>query len=88
MLFIVIIIFLGVVLVDFLVRGLRNPLSHVPGPWYSRYTTVVLTYVTITGRRTHYVHGLHEKYGTYVMFLYKRPKLILLQRQGCTRQSP
>jgi hypothetical protein len=58
-------VLLGVFLLDFLVKGLRNPLSHVPGPWYSRYTTLVLTYVTISGRRTHYVHELHEKYGTY-----------------------
>jgi hypothetical protein len=65
MLFIVISVFFGVLLIEFLLRGLLNPLSHVPGPWYSRYTTLVLTYVTISGRRTHYVHELHEKYGTY-----------------------
>ncbi|KAF9873073.1 cytochrome P450 [Colletotrichum karsti] len=46
--------------------GLRNPLSHVPGPWYTRFTHYVLKYQTMTGRRIHYVHDLHTQYGPIV----------------------
>jgi len=42
---------------------MRNSLSHVPGPWYSRWTSAVLTYHWLQGRRAIYVQHLHEKYG-------------------------
>jgi hypothetical protein len=45
------------------IQGLRNPLSHIPGPWYSRLTSLVLMYHWLRGRRAFYVQELHEKYG-------------------------
>ncbi|KAB5578826.1 cytochrome protein [Coniochaeta sp. 2T2.1] len=47
-------------------RALSSPLSHLPGPWYSIFTDVVLTYHWLTGRRAVYVHKLHETYGPVV----------------------
>jgi hypothetical protein len=43
-----------------------NTLSSIPGPWYSRFTHLVLKFYTLTGRRIHYVHSLHHKYGGVV----------------------
>jgi cytochrome P450 len=43
-----------------------NALSSIPGPWYSRFTHLVLKFYTLTGRRIHYVHSLHHKYGGVV----------------------
>ena len=49
-----------------LVSGLRCPLAAIPGPWYSRFTHLVLKYEVIRGRRVFYVHHLHQKYGPLV----------------------
>lgn len=38
----------------------------MPGPWYSRYTDAVLKYHIFTGRRIHYIHDLHHRYGSVV----------------------
>ncbi|KAK5074575.1 hypothetical protein LTR70_010145 [Exophiala xenobiotica] len=44
----------------------RGPLAAIPGPWYSRFTDIVLKYYIFTGRRIHYIHQLHQKYGSVV----------------------
>lgn len=44
-------------------KVLLNPLSKIPGPWYSKYTDVVLRKLWLGGGKTQYVHALHEKYG-------------------------
>ena len=49
-----------------LVTGLQSRLAKVPGPWYSRFTHLVLKYETIRGRRAFYVHDLHLQYGPIV----------------------
>ncbi|TDZ33989.1 putative sterigmatocystin biosynthesis P450 monooxygenase STCB [Colletotrichum spinosum] len=49
-----------------LLSGFRNPLSHVPGPWYTRFTHYVLKYQTMTGNRMYYVDSLHARYGPVV----------------------
>jgi cytochrome P450 len=41
-------------------------LSSIPGPWYSRFTHLILKFYIITGRRIHYVDSLHQKYGSVV----------------------
>ncbi|KAH7395401.1 cytochrome P450 [Phaeosphaeria sp. MPI-PUGE-AT-0046c] len=41
-------------------------LLSIPGPWYSRFTHLVLKFYIITGRRIHYVDSLHQKYGSVV----------------------
>lgn len=40
-----------------------NPLAKLPGPWYSKYTDVVLKRLWLGGSKTQYVHALHKKYG-------------------------
>lgn len=49
-----------------LLKALRSPLATVPGPWYSRFTHLVLKYEIMRGRRIFYVHDLHERYGPIV----------------------
>jgi cytochrome P450 len=43
-----------------------SPVSSIPGPWYSRYTNLVLGYHILTGRRMFYIDELHQKYGGVV----------------------
>ncbi|OAQ70277.1 cytochrome P450 [Pochonia chlamydosporia 170] len=45
---------------------LTNPISKVPGPWYSKWTDLVARYHYFTGQKVFYVHGLHKRYGPYV----------------------
>jgi len=45
---------------------LYRSLSSVPGPWYSRFTHLVLKFHIISGRRIHYVDSLHQKYGSVI----------------------
>lgn len=49
-----------------LIKGLRSPLSKLPGTWHSKYTNVVLRFYTLTGRRIFYVDDLHKSYGDVV----------------------
>ena len=49
-----------------LLKGLHCPLAKLPGPWYSRYTNLVLKYYTLTGKRIFYIHNIHERYGPVV----------------------
>ncbi|KAL2284139.1 hypothetical protein FJTKL_09121 [Diaporthe vaccinii] len=44
-------------------KVLLSPLAKVPGPWYSKYTDVVLKRLWLGGSKTQYVHDLHKKYG-------------------------
>ncbi|CAH0023585.1 unnamed protein product, partial [Clonostachys rhizophaga] len=43
-----------------------SPLRSIPGPWYSRFTCIVLIGYILAGRRIHYVDSLHREYGTVV----------------------
>ncbi|OBT39076.1 hypothetical protein VE00_09912 [Pseudogymnoascus sp. WSF 3629] len=43
-----------------------NPLARLPGPWYTKWTSIVLKYNIIKGNRALYVHDLHNKYGALV----------------------
>ncbi|TGO70748.1 hypothetical protein BELL_0673g00030 [Botrytis elliptica] len=40
-----------------------NPLSRLPGPWYTKWSSGILKYNIIKGTRPLYVHDLHCKYG-------------------------
>ncbi len=53
-------------LLSTLLRALRSPLATVPGPWYSRFTHLVLKYQVMRARRVFYVHDLHRRYGPIV----------------------
>ncbi|KAI9375783.1 cytochrome P450 [Aspergillus egyptiacus] len=44
----------------------KNPLSALPGPKYTKWTSLVLKYHVVRGNRPRYVHALHEKYGPIV----------------------
>lgn len=57
-------IFLMVALL--LKRAYLTPLRKVPGPWYAAFTNLVLKWHVLTGRRSVYIHGLHQNYGSYV----------------------
>lgn len=76
--------------VQILIQRARSPLSCVPGPWYSKWTSLVLTYHWLRGQRAQYVQRLHERYGLYIPAhaLYpNEPKLTVIYRQNSTPQS-
>ncbi|KAK7920048.1 hypothetical protein PG985_008070 [Apiospora marii] len=56
----------AVALLASVVRAVRCPLSKIPGPWYSRFTRLVLKYHILTGREMYYIHALHRRYGPVV----------------------
>ncbi|RDA88395.1 hypothetical protein CP532_5629 [Ophiocordyceps camponoti-leonardi (nom. inval.)] len=45
---------------------LRSSTAHVPGPWYTKYTSLILDFHFMTATRTSYVHRLHQMYGPVV----------------------
>lgn len=47
-------------------RALRSPLRHVPGPWYSPFTTLHLRYGFATGKIWKVVEQSHKTYGPIV----------------------
>ncbi|KAF2648710.1 putative cytochrome P450 [Lophiostoma macrostomum CBS 122681] len=52
-----------------LVAELIDPglnLAGVPGPWYARWTNIILKYQGILGNKAPYVESLHRKYGPVV----------------------
>ncbi|OAA55399.1 Cytochrome P450 [Cordyceps fumosorosea ARSEF 2679] len=48
------------------VSTLRKTTSRIPGPWYTKWTSLVLKYYWIRGEKSIYVHSLHKKYGRIV----------------------
>jgi hypothetical protein len=55
---------LAVTLIRALYQAYKDPLSKIPGPWFSRWTGLVETSYYVRGYRHLYVHSLHEKYGS------------------------
>lgn len=49
-----------------LLRILSSPLNRVPGPWYSRYTSLPLKWHELYAQRTRFIHSLHRRYGPVV----------------------
>lgn len=47
----------------FLCSGLLSPLSKVPGPWYTKFTSFWIKYQEFNANRRVSVHLLHQKYG-------------------------
>ncbi|KAL4925170.1 cytochrome P450 [Aspergillus undulatus] len=45
---------------------LTSPLKHIPGPWHTKHTSLVLTTYYLLGQRMHYVHSLHTIHGPIV----------------------
>ncbi|KAJ0418321.1 cytochrome P450 [Aspergillus carlsbadensis] len=44
----------------------RGPLSKLPGPEISKWTSLVVTYHWLLGQRIYYIASLHDKYGPVV----------------------
>ncbi|KAL3594392.1 hypothetical protein FPOAC2_08705 [Fusarium poae] len=49
-----------------LATSLSSPLRRLPGPWYTHFTHLILKFHIVTGNRIHYVHSLHQIYGSVV----------------------
>lgn len=47
-------------------RALSSPLNALPGPWYAKYTSLVLKWHEFRAERTRYIHALHLEYGSAV----------------------
>ncbi len=45
---------------------MRSPLRHIPGPWLAKLSNWWLVVLQFAGRRTFYVHALHQRYGPVV----------------------
>jgi hypothetical protein len=57
----------GFLVIRALYNGLFcDTLSSIPGPWFSKYTHLVLKFHIITGKRIYYIDNLHRKYGSVV----------------------
>ncbi|KFA50662.1 hypothetical protein S40293_04868 [Stachybotrys chartarum IBT 40293] len=44
----------------------RKALRRIPGPLYTSFTNLPLKSAVLTGRRTGFIHSLHQKYGAVV----------------------
>lgn len=49
-----------------LITAFSSPLRHIPGPWYTHFTHLILKYHVVSGNRIHYIHALHAQYGPIV----------------------
>ncbi|KAJ5717382.1 hypothetical protein N7488_003028 [Penicillium malachiteum] len=52
--------------VNFIVKILKSPLGHIPGPFLSRFTRLPLQLATSRGAQLYYIHRLHREYGPIV----------------------
>ncbi|KAK4157148.1 eukaryotic translation initiation factor 5 [Chaetomidium leptoderma] len=47
-------------------QALTSPLNKIPGPWYAKFTSLVLKWHEFRTNRTRYIHDLHLQYGPSV----------------------
>jgi hypothetical protein len=61
-------LWLGAILVSgyIIVCGIVSPLSTIPGPWYTRFTSLWIKYQEFTANRRESIHHLHKVYGPVV----------------------
>ncbi|KAK3357358.1 cytochrome P450 [Lasiosphaeria hispida] len=52
--------------VNTLQRVLLSPLSKIPGPWYTKFTSLPLKWREFRAERTTHIHRLHLRYGPTV----------------------
>ncbi|GLA01264.1 hypothetical protein AnigIFM60653_011513 [Aspergillus niger] len=45
---------------------LSSPISKLPGPWYTKLTSLVIKYHEFSASRRVFIHQLHKRYGTIV----------------------
>ncbi|KAJ5106319.1 Cytochrome P450 [Penicillium angulare] len=50
----------------FVACGFTSPISKVPGPWYTRFTSFWIKYQEFTANRRESIHSLHKTYGPVV----------------------
>lgn len=74
---------LFIYLTNIIWTAFSSPISSIPGPWYSRYTSLVLGYHILTGRRMFYIDDLHKKYGSVVRLTPK--EVAISDMAGVTR---
>ncbi|KAI0433186.1 cytochrome P450 [Xylaria sp. FL1042] len=55
-----------VILATIIRRLLFDPLAKIPGPWYTKWTNVMITVKNLTAEGPLYVDQLHKKYGPVV----------------------
>ncbi|KAJ9307993.1 hypothetical protein DTO217A2_2487 [Paecilomyces variotii] len=55
-----------VVIVALLLRWLRSPLTALPGPLITNFTSIWIKYHELSANRRLYIHELHKKYGPVV----------------------
>ncbi|PSR97613.1 cytochrome protein [Coniella lustricola] len=56
----------GLAIVAYVYSILSAPLAKIPGPWHSLFTGQLIKIYGLQGKRTRYVHSLHQKYGPVV----------------------
>ncbi|RMZ77241.1 hypothetical protein DV738_g4521, partial [Chaetothyriales sp. CBS 135597] len=59
-------ILLSIWLIKLLLNAYYTPLRQIPGPLYAKFTHLWLKKAVLSGRRLHYIHELHQKYGPVV----------------------
>ncbi|EGO58069.1 hypothetical protein NEUTE1DRAFT_82239 [Neurospora tetrasperma FGSC 2508] len=58
--------FLIFLLHNLIYKPLTSPLSSLPGPLYTKFTSLVLKYHELRANRTRWIHALHLRYGPVV----------------------
>ncbi|KAK1990522.1 cytochrome P450 [Colletotrichum falcatum] len=53
---------------QYVYAGVTNPLSDIPGPWYTRFSTLPSTYKVIIAHHPDWIHDLHARYGPIVRY--------------------
>lgn len=59
-------VILTISLIQLVVQVNEKGLRGIPGPLLSRYTNLPLKWHVVQGKRTPYIHGLHQIYGSIV----------------------
>ncbi|KAH8680004.1 cytochrome P450 [Tricladium varicosporioides] len=47
-------------------KAFLTPLHEIPGPWYAKFTNLVLKKHVVVGQRLLYIHSLHQQHGAIV----------------------
>ncbi|GKZ27300.1 hypothetical protein AbraCBS73388_004077 [Aspergillus brasiliensis] len=55
-----------IIVLVFLYQRLSNPISKLPGPWYTNLTSLIIKYHEFSASRRVFIHQLHKRYGTVV----------------------
>src|SRR5262245_20377429 len=77
------VLLLLIFLVGTIKKAYFSPLRNIPGPWHAHLTNLRLKIAVITGKRLHYVHDLHARYGPLVRI---SPKEIAVNDAEAFRQ--